>query len=313
MFFCGCNLQVLNITNVGFNLQGFGNLNLLLFFLFAFSFTVKGQTLTLYSFPPPHPYRWNSPHRLLVSTIRNYLSKSACRPSRMLGHMVVELKKDTAVFLTGMTSDKATDLKRSIVKDKIGLGVLFEPVSGHLEKKSQLQTELKLRTETYKAAFISFKISDSVYHYLLAYIDSFKLRGYDKIYNGLNEPRAGTGSGCTAFGISFLELIDALIPEYSSNWAVHIKVPEKLIGDNRIQKKIKLSRVFFTFKWATGKTAFKKLTLYEPYLIYQWVNKIWKKDLNNPTANYQFIKTGNARGLLVDSRSSMPVKPMFTK
>jgi len=296
-----------------YDLPALKKLYLLLCFQFLSTPLLNAQTLTLYSFPPPHPYRWQNPHSLLVSTIRNYYSKTNYQPRRILGHMIVELKKDSAIRLVGMVSDEMGDLKKYIVKDKIGLGVLFKLVNGHLEETSQVQKELKLRTETSRAAFITFNISDLAYNYLIAYIDSFKIKGYDRLYNGANLPRAGKGCGCTAFGISFIELINALNPEYRNKWAVDVKVPEKLIADSTKQKKISLKRIFFTFKWAKNKQPYQQLTLYEPYLIYKWVNSIWENEQNNPATPYQFIKKGEARGILINCKTCFPIAPMFTR
>ncbi len=277
------------------------------------SVILHGQTLTLYAIPPPHPYKWRSPNSLLVSTIRNYYSKTPYYPRRILGHMVIELKKDSSFYLTGMVSDEITSLKNSILKEKIGLGVLFKVVKGHLEESSEVQSELKLKTTSAQAAFISFNISDSAYQYLLSYIDSFKVKGYDKLYNGLNVPRAGKGCGCTAFGISFLELINALDPEYRDKWAIQVNVPDKLIGGSGSKKKVSLKRLFFTFTWAKGKQSYKKLTLYEPYLIYNWINAIWENERDNPKSKYKVITSGKARGLLVDCTACLPVTPMFPR
>ncbi len=282
--------------------------------MLLFSFVIlNAQTLTLYTIPPPHPYKWRNPNSLLVSTIRNYYSKTLYQPRRVLGHMVIELKKDSSFYLTGMVSDDLTNLKNSILKEKIGLGVLFKLVKGHLEESREVQSELKLRTTSAQAAFITFNISDSAYHYLLSYIDSFKVKGYDKLYNGLNVPRAGKGCGCTAFGISFLELINALDPEYRDQWAIQVKVPEKLIGGSGSKKKVSLRRLFFTFRWAKGTQAYKNLTLYEPYLIYDWINTVWEKELDNPKSKYRVITSGKARGLLVDCSTCLPVTPMFPR
>lgn len=282
--------------------------------ILLFSFVIlNGQTLTLYTIPPPHPYKWRSPNSLLVSTIRNYYSKTPYYPRRMLGHMVIELKKDSSFYFTGMVSDELMNLKNSILKEKIGLGVLFKLVKGHLEESREVQSELKLKTTSAQAAFISFNISDSAYHYLLSYIDSFKVKGYDKLYNGLNVPRAGKGCGCTAFGISFLELINALDPEYRNNWAIQVKVPEKLIGESGSKKKVSLRRLFFTFKWAKGKQTYRNLILYEPYLIFNWINTVWEKEPDNPNPKYKAITSGKARGLLMDCTACSPVTPMFPR
>lgn len=289
----------------------FKRLCISLCFLLLSSFISTGQTLTLYSFPSSHPYKWNSPHSLLVSTLHNYYSKTQYQPRRILGHMVIELRKDTNVFLTGMSSDEMAGMKNLLFKEKVGLGILFKLSKGHLEETQKVKTELRMRTKLSKAAFISFKISDSAYNYLLAYIDSFKLKGYDSLYNGLNLPREGKGGGCTAFGISFLELINALLPEYKDKWAVHINVPERLIGNEQARKKVSITKVFFSFRWAAKDEPCRKLLLYDPGLIYNWVNNIWKTHQGDN--KYEFVQQGQSNGLVVDCRQNLPVLPMFTQ
>ncbi|MBL7700630.1 MAG: hypothetical protein JNM14_00150 [Ferruginibacter sp.] len=225
--------------------------------------------------------------------------------------MVIEIRNDTNIFLTGMASDDMAGMKNSLLKEKIGLGVLFKLVKGHLEETRQVQTEVKMRTELFKAAFVSFKISDSAYNYLLAFVDSFKLKGYDSLYNGLNLPRKGKGSGCTAFGMSFLELINALLPEYRDKWAVQINVPEKLIGNELLKKKVRIGKLFFSFRWAKKDEPGRKLLLYEPCLIYNWVNEIW--ETRQQDNKYGLVQIGKAKGLVVDCRQNSLALPMFTR
>ena len=227
--------------------------------------------------------------------------------------MVIELKKDTSILLTAMAIDEMTEFRKSILKDKIGLAVLFKLVAGHMEETAEVQTELIYRTQQSRAAFISFKITDSAYHYLKLYIDSFKLKCYDLLYNGLNRPRAGEGSGCTAFGISFLELINALSPEYTDKWAVKVNVPEKLIGDSATKKRVSVWRIFFSFSWARKNKPSRLLTLYEPWLIYKWINRAWDDEQKTPGGKYQLKKLGGAKGIEMDCRACMPKLPMFVK
>ena len=47
------------------------------------------QTLTLYTYPPAHPYRWENPHRLLVSTLNNYYFGTRRKDGRLIGHMII--------------------------------------------------------------------------------------------------------------------------------------------------------------------------------------------------------------------------------
>lgn len=271
----------------------------------------SAQTITLYSFPPPHPYKWKHPHSLLISCLRNYYAKSDYQPRRILGHMVVELRRDTAVFLTGMVADDLQNMRHSLLKDKMGLGVLFSCVRGHLEDKNEVLPELEQRLDGAGTAFIRFRISDSAYEYLCNYLDSFRRRGYDKLYNGENRPRAGRGAGCTAFGISFLELIGAILPEFREKWAVNLRIPASLIGDSTNHKRISLARIFFSFNWARPNKPFRQLVLFEPYRVYEWITSTWKKLKKRPEDCYQPVLSGNARGLEMDCRKYRPVMPMF--
>ncbi len=295
-----------------------GNLKQTLFIFsctFALMCTEKvfSQTLTLYTYPPAHPYRWENPHRLLVSTINNYYFGTRRKEGRLIGHMIVELKKDSSVLYTAMSLHEMTDFRESLMHRKLGLAVLFKMQEGLMETQADLQAELAYRTQHSRAAFIRFKISDSAYNYLKLYIDSFRIKGYDKLYNGDNQPRSGGGAGCTAFGISFLELINALPPEYADQWAVKVPVPEKLIGDSASGRKVSVWRIFFTNKWAGKNKPARWYVVYEPNYIYRWINRVWNAESKKPGGKYQLLRNGTAKGLLINCQTCMPVKPMFTR
>ena len=227
--------------------------------------------------------------------------------------MIIELKKDTVVLLTAIEADEIDVLSRSIKKDKIGLGVFFKPIPGHVEENAALSEELIYRTGQSRAAFISFKITDSAFQYLELYLDSFKQKGYDKLYNGLNSPRSGEGSGCTAFGMSFLELINAITPEYREQWAVKVNIPETLIGESVTKKRVSIWRIFFSFRWAKKNKPSRYLDLYEPWLIYQWVNRVYDSEQKNSTGRYNLKTKGTAKGLELDCLDCIPQYPMFLK
>lgn len=273
---------------------------------------ISAQSITLYSFPPPHPIKWRNPHSLLLSTVRNYLSgKNKEYPRRPIGHLLVELKKGSSSIITGMAPDHPSEFKELIFKEKAGLSILFDVVDGHLERTERVKTELNLRTENSKAAFITYHISDSAYEYLRCYIDSFKARGYDNLYNGENEPRMGKGAGCSAFGVSFLELINALQPEYKENWAVQVDIPERLLGETIENKKVSVWKMLFSFSWAKKKEPSRSLMLYDPYLIYKWIKKKWKKENHNSNGIYKAKKINKAKGLEIECKDCEPQVPMF--
>ncbi|MBL0056673.1 MAG: hypothetical protein IPP31_10925 [Chitinophagaceae bacterium] len=280
--------------------------------LFYSSLPSHAQTLTLYSFPPPHPIRWKSPHSLLVSTIRNFYSRTVDTPVRQLGHIVVELRKDSSCLLTGIVADELSGMKRSILDEKLGLGILFTMVNGHLESTEKVSHELNRRIRYSRVAFMRFEITDSAYQYLKLYLDSFCIKQYDKRYNGLNRPRAGRGSGCSAFGISFLELIQAMNPFFHDQWSIHVRVPEKLIGEVETGKKVSLWRIFFRFHWLKRGEAGRELELFEPQLIYDWINREWENASRIPWIQpWKPVTAGNSRGLELNYRLGKCLVPMF--
>lgn len=281
-------------------------------FIFIFCQHVTAQSITLYCFPSPNKINWQNPHTLLTSTVRNYIIKKNSYPVRPLGHIMIELKKDSSYILTGMSPKHPAELKKNVLKNKEGLGILFKVIDGHLEETEKIRSELEYRTLTGKAAFITYNISDAAYEYLKLYIRSFKARGYDKMYNGNNLPRMGEGSGCSAFAISFLELINALFPEYANNWKIKVKVPDKLICSQPAGEKISLRRLLFSFRWAKNNEPFTTLELYDPTLMYKWINAAWEQGQYNLNSTHTLKKINNARGLEIQCDKCIPQFPMFT-
>ncbi|MBL7764512.1 MAG: hypothetical protein JNJ58_00325 [Chitinophagaceae bacterium] len=286
-------------------------------FLFGMCFDqAAAQTLTLFAIPPPHKVDWSSPHLLLRSMGRNFFSHkiSGCRLRRPLGHVVVMLEKDGDTLLTGMVADRQKDLVNAVVFEKYGLGVLLKMFNGHLEQEQQLKRELARRTQTGKVAFITYHINDSSYHYLRTYVDSFQRLGYDRRYNGNNTPRMGGGSGCSSFGMSFLELIGELKPEFTKACTSSVAIPTALIGGEDRDRKVGLVKVFFSFRWAKAKQAYTRVTLYDPNLIYAWIQKTYEDEKSHPTGLISLLSIEKAKGIRIEcEQSSKPAIPMFLK
>jgi len=284
-----------------------------LFLLLQFKLPLYGQTLTLYAIPPPHAISWKTPHQLVLSIGRNFLIKNrAASPARPMGHIIVELVKGGDTVLTGIVANQPKDFFSAILREKYGLGVLFKLFEGHLEKKEILIPEIEDRKKSGKIAFITFNISDSSYNHLKNYIDSFRVLGYDKLYNGLNDPRHGDGSGCSAFGVSFLELINVLDPEFTREWSRDIAIPDKLIGGEMTGRLAPLGKVFFYFRWAKDKKRHTHLKLYDPELVYSWIQKKYNEVPLNPPGQYMRSGQLPVKGIIVECRQlSHPQFPMF--
>ena len=230
------------------------------------------QQITLFVLPPPKPFNWKSPHHLFKSLLVNYSQKKESPFSnRALGHIAIELVSNGDTILTGMVGNRKSNFAKSILLEKKGLGVLFDIFPGHLENKEPLRSEIDYRLETGRAAFIRYKISTTAYQHLKVYLDSFKYYGFDKLYNGLNKPLEGKGSGCSAFAFSFLELINAIDSTHTKEWTADVAIPDRLIGGHWTQHRVSMWQVLFTFHWAKEKNKHTHLLLYEPGHIYDWI------------------------------------------
>lgn len=270
-----------------------------IFFIFFF-YSTTAQHLTLYVIPPPEPLDWSSPNHLLKSLMKNNFNpvknKFKPFPRRAMGHVFVELVINQDTIVTGMAGDNWHNFYKAFLNKKEGLGVLFETYPGHLETTSSLQGELEMRAEKGKLGFIRYYLAEETLVYLKDYIDSFKYYGFDKKYNGLNKPLEGMGAGCSAFAMSFLELINAMDPIRSQEWIVEVQVPNKIIGAPLFERKVHPIKVLFSYKWATERHDHTHLFLFEPQLIYNWI----LNEHNSGMSSGNLINYKNSKGIIID-------------
>lgn len=281
----------------------------ILFFLLISANTSFAQELTIYTMPAPRKVNWKSPGKLVKSSLINQIVSTPYGKYRHpIGHMVVELQDSTRYELVGMAPENSTIPKDKVMKDGYGLGVLFSVIDGRLEHKDYNLPDVKARLKNGDIAFVNYKISQKTFDRLWQYLTSYKERGYDKFYNGTNKPREGTGSGCSAFAVSFLEVggLKELLP--SEEWKISVAVPERYIGgpfgDN---KRIKFLDILFARKWADTTDAtesYEMLSLYEPTQFYNWIIEKHESPIDYP--NVYKSTRGKAKGLTVDVWNNIP-------
>jgi hypothetical protein len=281
--------------------------------LLVASFLLMGhcytQEITIYTIPSPKGVNWRSPGTLMLSYISNTFARSPYgRQKHPIGHMIVELRDSTRYALCGATNEPHSGMTKKVMQKGYGLGILFETISGKLEEKDDNLSQLRQRSEAGDIAFVTFKVNQLVFDRLWQYLQEYKQKGYDKLYNGSNKPREGLGAGCSAFAYSFLEVggLTDVLP--ANEWAVNILVPQKLMGgDNENGRRVQFFKVLFASRWGNPeKQMDRPLFLYDPTLFYQWIVK--KYNSNNRD---NFILTSDfnkARGLFIDCTARMPAK-----
>lgn len=265
------------------------------------------QELTIYTIPSPKGINWESPRKLVFSYIANTLVRSRYgKEKHPIGHMLVELRDSTRYALVGTTAIPHSGMTKKVIRKGYGLGILFETLSGKLDEKEANLPQIDLRCETGGLAFIRYKISSSVFNRLWQYLEEYKQKGYDKLYNGDNKPREGQGAGCSAFAHSFLEVggLENILP--SVEWSVNVLVPEKLIGRLQLKPKwVQLFKLFFVRRWANSeKQPHRLLSLYDPTFMYNWIIK--KCNSLTGADTIQRLVIGKASGISIDCTERMP-------
>ncbi|EKD83716.1 MAG: hypothetical protein ACD_39C00498G0004 [uncultured bacterium] len=269
----------------------------------------------LYAFPPAASLDWSSPLKLAYGAgLKGRLVFEHGKNKHTIGHCFMELRKDgKRVELTGSTTaaDAPSDAD-FITKHGYGLGVLFAPMKGALDNSDKLDGELIDRYKTGKVMFIRFAINEQAYLRMKQYIDEYRARGYDKIYNGSNEPRKGTGAGCSAFAMSFLDICGYIDPVFSKEWIRRVNLPKSLVGGPVTGNHVSLAKTIFKAHWAKPGEEAVKLALWDPELMFNWLKNTHKqafqlykekgnyKDMKILGKNFRFDQRGKATGLIID-------------
>lgn len=289
--------------------------------LIALFVALTGQLLAqshefiLYAFPPATPLDWSSPLKLAYGAgLKGRLVFEHGKNKHTIGHAFMELRKDgKRVELTGSTTaaDAPSDAD-FITKHGYGLGVLFAPMKGALDCSDKLDGELIDRYKTGKVMYIRFLINEQAYQRMKNYIDEYRAKGYDKIYNGNNEPRKGTGAGCSAFAMSFLDICGYIDPAFTSAWIRRVNLPKSLVGGPVTGNHVSLAKTIFKAHWAKPGEESIALALYDPELMYNWLKQTHKqafqlykeqgnyKSMKVLGKNFRFDQRGKATGLIVD-------------
>ncbi|HEY6064036.1 MAG TPA: hypothetical protein VIV35_10535, partial [Chitinophagaceae bacterium] len=266
------------------------------------------QEITIYTIPSPKGINWKSPGTLMLSYISNTFAKSRYGSEKHpIGHMIVELKDSSRYALCGATSKAHSGMTKKVMREGYGLGILFETINGKLEEQDINLSQLRKRSEAGDIAFVTFKINQLVFDRLWQYLHEYKLKGYDKLYNGSNEPRKGLGAGCSAFAHSFWEVggLADVLP--SNEWEVNVLVPEKLMGGSRENPgHVQFFKVLFASRWGDPKIqTYRPLFLYDPTLFYHWIIKKYNSSIGDNFIHTSSIK--KAKGLIIDCTAILPV------
>lgn len=271
---------------------------LVLFLTLTNSYAQEKNELTLFFVPSPKGLDWSAPSTLAISALKNKLSMKP----HFMGHVWVELKCEGQHELTGMTS-KTFDYLNQLLIEQRGLGVFYHSFEGKLEEKKDIEAELNTFLKSGYINFTRFILNEKQCKRALTYLKEFREKNVGRYYGLANRPRYGEGAGCSAFAVSFPDVLDILDHDMKMSWSNSVNVPLKFSGPPVTDEGVGLFSVLLNAgSWAKENEKHKKLTYWSPDKMFEWV----KNKVKSPAKGETVIQIEKASGLVID-KSHYPV------
>lgn len=281
--------------------------------------------ITIFSMPTLKPLNWDSPSTLYSSMISCYVKTMAVKNNYLLGHIAVRLRSpllENNELLIAQTSGTLKEKRDMIFKEKVGMAIMGASLTGRIEPEETLRKKLAIYDKRKKLGFITYRISNEAMGRILAFIKEYQENFEDgraacEFYGGSFNPRyENEGSGCSAFGVALLDLIN-LSPTDTKHWAYDVNIPMDLIGGRfNNNKKIKTKSILKAKEWYNAKNGvanfdYVNYFIYDPSLIYDWI--LTKRNENDSIFVPQ--DENNTPGVYMDAREvQFDVKaPLFIK
>lgn len=286
----------------------------------SISSAFAANELTLHFVPSPKGINWSRPKALVDSTLLNQVAKVKAGKRAAIGHVYVEMNCGGTHFFTGATDVGYRQEKKALFRDGYGLGVMLKTYVGILNDSAEAEKDLSEMHVTGRSNFLRFLISTPTCARLLEYFKEYQARGYDKLYGGLNaRPRRGEGSGCSAFGASFLELAGVLAPEFEEGFTRTLILPRRFVGGVFTRKRVSFLKLFFAFKVKWDRDLSKGgflVHFYDPERMYDWVTNAVQSLQTNPDRTFPWpgwiSYRGQSEGVTFDATEVLtPTDPIF--
>jgi len=268
--------------------------------------------ITIYVIPSLSPIDWSTPSSLFKSTEVCYLKAITRKNYYIIGHTIARITSPMlpSPFYISMSGKKLMEKPDLLLIKKIGLGALGATIHGHIESEEHIKRGIETYSKRNRIAYIKFRISNQAVRRLLEFTSGFQaktMNGYAAcdFYNGATWPRnENEGSGCSAFGMSLLD-VAGVLPAESNQWYVNVKIPMNLIGGEcNNNKKINIGTILRTKHWYQGPgledVDFVTFQNYDPALIFNWIR-------NKQSQNDSIFKSDTENGipgLIVDNRNT---------
>ena len=271
--------------------------------------------LTIYVIPSAAPLDWQSPSTLYKSFFKGYVAKMLRSEKYLIGHLFIKLTSPLLEkpLLTGMRSASKREKKNLVMREKVGLAILGIGMKGRLEDPDELVKKIGYYSRKKEIASITYLINDESVKRILEFYRIFTSKFNDKyspadFYGGAFWPLYEyEGAGCTAFGMSMLDL--AKITGNETNlWKVDVNIPMKLIGGELNHNlKVKTQQIKKTHEWASGTGVdtvdYVSFSIYDPSLIFNWINRQRELPDSSRIGGYLPMSELSVPGLISDRTS----------
>lgn len=187
------------------------------------------NSLTLYVFKSSVGVDWSNPKNLAISIVKNEVYKYFNGNERLLGHVAVELKCGQRELLTGMRASRGEN-RRMVLTHGSGYGVLFHVFPGALETKEMLAPEIAKKQKSREVHSIRYTLNPVQCEKMWQHYENHRRQKGEFNYGFPLNTLAGEGAGCSAFGVSFLQIAGVVNPTHLKAWSGSVWVPEDLIG-----------------------------------------------------------------------------------
>lgn len=287
-------------------------------------------------FIPTAPVRlkWGSPRQLLITTVE----ASALNSSHSIGHVAIEVQlrgsDDPAHHIfTGASDLEANVGRRLLLKEDLAFSILERAWPGVLETEANLARSVAARAKHKgRLAVATFLINDAAAERLLEYHRALRADTNPRYYGFGARPLRGEGSGCSAFGASFLQSAGLLDPAIKAAWSQSVRVPLSLMAGYLGQPKISVLRALASSaagSWAKPADPHMHLEFFDPDLMARWAESLHatpsevsglpvQPDLELPKLldrRYQLegLAERNVKAIVIDAREvQAPAGAIFT-
>lgn len=248
--------------------------------------------LSIYVIPSMYPFDWTSPASLYKSVKSCFLKTIHYRTNYLMGHIIVEVKSpslEKPVYVAQMSSSMK-EKREMIFKEKAGFAIIGAVLQGKMETEKEIKHAFKVYAKRKKLAFIKYSISDEAFERVMSFINHYSGKenpNYTPFinYGGAFWPRyKEEGSGCSAFGMTVLELVNLLPEHHTEAWQYNNKIPINLVGGRYNNgHQVTISDIKNATEWYHGagdiNIDYVLYSVYNPSVIFEWVKTVREQDV----------------------------------